>query len=74
MLILSVDELQSSLLVQEARMVSHKNKDEEQVLKVTNFGRGFGRGRGRNGNRGRGRGRQTREFVECYKCQKLGHY
>jgi hypothetical protein len=21
-----------------------------------------------------GRGRQTREFVECYKCHKLGHY
>jgi RNase H-fold protein (predicted Holliday junction resolvase) len=67
---LSIDELQSSLLVQEARMVSHKMKDKEQVLKVTNSGRG----RGRNGNRGRGRGRQARELVECYKCHKLGHY
>ena len=71
---LSIDELQSSWLVQEARMVSHKMKDEEQVLKATNLGRGFGRCRGRNGNRGRGRGRQARELVECYKCHKLGHY
>ena len=75
---LSIDELQSILLVQEARMTLHKKKEEEQVLKVSNSGRGrdggFTRGRGRTGTRGRGRGRQSREMVECYKCHKLGHY
>ncbi|CAJ2671832.1 unnamed protein product [Trifolium pratense] len=74
---LSIDELQSSLIVQEQRMKFQSDKDEEQVLKVTGGGRGErGRGRGRGGSRGRGRGRQGRnkENVECYKCHKLGHY
>ncbi|MCH94781.1 hypothetical protein A2U01_0015748, partial [Trifolium medium] len=71
---LSIDELQSSLLVHEQRMKGQKDKDEEQALKVTNAGRGNGRGRGINASRGRGRGRQSKEFVECYKCHKLGHY
>jgi RNase H-fold protein (predicted Holliday junction resolvase) len=49
---ITVDELQSSLLVHEQRMRSQR--EEEQALKVTNGGRG---GRGRNGGyRGRGRG------------------
>ncbi|GAU24937.1 hypothetical protein TSUD_311720 [Trifolium subterraneum] len=75
---MSIDELQSSLLVHEGRMNHHKAKQEEQALKITNLGRGNGnsRGRGRNSSRGCGRGRNTisKEHVECYKCHKLGHY
>ncbi|PNX56727.1 retrovirus-related Pol polyprotein from transposon TNT 1-94, partial [Trifolium pratense] len=55
-------------------------KEEEQVLKVSNNG-GRGRGRGapygRDGGRGRGRGGRgkfNKENVECYKCHKLGHF
>jgi hypothetical protein len=80
---MTIDELQSSLLVHEQRMQSHVR--EEQVLKVTlddsaerkNDVRYDGRGRGRGGYRGRGRGRgrqqSNRALVECYKCHKLGH-
>jgi hypothetical protein len=79
---MSIDELQSSLLVHEGRMKIHKAKDEEQALKISNLGRGnsYGnqnRSRGR-GARGRGRGRTnpnfSKEYVEWYKCHKLGHY
>jgi RNase H-fold protein (predicted Holliday junction resolvase) len=47
---MTIDELQSSLLVHEQRM--RCQKEEEQVLKVSNEGRG--RGHGSNGGRGRG--------------------
>ncbi|KAK2451463.1 putative mitochondrial protein [Trifolium repens] len=67
---LSIDELQSSLLVHEQRMKGQKEHSDEQALKMSNAGRG----RGRSTSRGRGRGRQSRELVECYKCHKLGHY
>ncbi|CAJ2653663.1 unnamed protein product [Trifolium pratense] len=81
---MSIDELQSSLLVHKGRMKRHRAKDEEQALKASNLGRSNSnssnstttRGRGR-GSRGRGRGRSnpiSKEFVECYKCHKLGHY
>lgn len=55
---LSVDELQSSLVVHEQKF-RRKVKEEEQVLKVTQEERSW-RGRGGNANgtgRGRGRGR-----------------
>jgi hypothetical protein len=74
---LTVDELQSSLLVHEQRIKGHQIQHEEQALKASNGGRGGGRGyRGRGGSssKGRGRGRQNKETVECYKCHKLGHY
>ncbi|MCI10089.1 retrovirus-related Pol polyprotein from transposon TNT 1-94, partial [Trifolium medium] len=74
---LTIDELQSSLIVQEQRMKYQSDKDDEQVLKVTGGGRGErGHGRGRANTRGRGRGRQGggKENVECYKCHMLGHY
>ncbi|KAJ8775010.1 hypothetical protein K2173_020014 [Erythroxylum novogranatense] len=63
---LSIDELQSSLLV------------HEQPLRVT-FGDSSGnRGRSRGGFRGRGRGGGRRSFdkstVECYNCHRLGHF
>ena len=74
--ILSIDELQSSLLVHEQRMGSHD--EEEHALKVT-YGDRFGgqvRGRGSYRGRGRGRGRQSfdKATTECYKCHKLGHF
>ncbi|CAJ2656475.1 unnamed protein product [Trifolium pratense] len=79
---MTVDELQSSLLVQEQRMRSQKD-EQEQILKVSNGGRGYNGGRGEGSysrGRGRARGRGGRgasinkESVECYKCHKLGHY
>ncbi|PNX57310.1 retrovirus-related Pol polyprotein from transposon TNT 1-94, partial [Trifolium pratense] len=57
---MSVDELQSSLLVHEGKMKIHKIIEEEQALKISNHGRGNNnnqRGRGRGPSRGRGRGR-----------------
>ncbi|GAU38467.1 hypothetical protein TSUD_151900 [Trifolium subterraneum] len=71
---LYVDELQSSLIVQEQRMKIQKTHTDEQALKITNAGRGFGRGRGRTSSRGRGRGKQSKENIECFRCHKLGHY
>lgn len=73
---LSIDELQSSLIVHEQRMKGQQESTDEQALKASsNGGRGFARGRGRNSSsRGRGRGRQNKDFVECFKCHKLGHY
>lgn len=73
---LTIDELQSSLLVHEQRMNGHGG--DEQALKVTyddRFG-GRGRGRDREAFRGRGRGRQpfNKAIVECYKCHQLGHF
>jgi hypothetical protein len=68
--VMSIDELQSSLLVHEQRMKGQKDHSEKQALKVSNAGRG----RGRNASRGRGRGRVSKELVECYKCHKLRHY
>ena len=74
---LTIDQLQSSLLVHEQRM--NGPAVEEQALKVTYEDRSRGgRGRGRSGFRGRGRGRGTQSYdkstVECYHCHKLGHY
>ena len=74
---LTIDELQSSLLVHEQRMNGHGR--DEQALKVTYddkfAGRG-GRGSGAFRGRGRGRGRQAfnKAIVECYKCHQLGHF
>ncbi|RVW64797.1 Retrovirus-related Pol polyprotein from transposon TNT 1-94 [Vitis vinifera] len=73
---LTIDELQSSLLVHEQLMSSHV--EEEHALKITHGDQYGGRGRGRGsfGERGRGRGRQyfNKATVECYNCHKLGHF
>lgn len=71
---LSIDELQSSLLVHEQRMNGHVI--EEQALKVTYEDRYGGRGRGRGGFRGRGRGQRSfdKSTIECYNCHQLGHF
>jgi len=74
---LSVDELQSSLIVHEQKF--RKNHGEEQVLKVS-LEEGKGRGRGRTAYKGRGRGRGSgsnsfnKATVECYRCHRLGHF
>ncbi|XP_022971800.1 uncharacterized protein LOC111470479 [Cucurbita maxima] len=74
--ILTINELQSSLLVHEQRMSSHV--EEEHALNITHGEQSRGRGQGRGSFRGRGRrrGRQTfnRATVECYNCHKLGHF
>ncbi|BBH03053.1 transposable element gene [Prunus dulcis] len=64
---LSIDELQSSLLVHEQRMTCHEM--EEQALKRRGRGslRGHGRGRGREGS-------FDKSTVECYHCHELGHF
>jgi hypothetical protein len=71
---LSIDDLQNNLLVREARMNTHKEKYDEQALKMLNSWRGYGHVIGRVGATWCGRGRQARELVECYKRHKLGHY
>lgn len=76
---MSVDELQSTLLVHEQKF-KKPEKEEEQAFRVEqgegSGTRGRGRGRGSTRGRGRGRGRtqSNRETVECYRCHRLGHF
>lgn len=72
---LSIDELQSSLLVHEQRINCHVI--EEQALKVTYEDGLSSRGQGRGGSQGRGRGRGRgfdKSTWECYNCHELGHF
>ncbi|KAK7259271.1 hypothetical protein RIF29_24873 [Crotalaria pallida] len=72
---LTIDELQSSLLIHEQRMRPHVV--EEQALKVSFGESSGGRGRGRGAMRGRGRGGRRsfdKSTMECYHCYKLGHF
>ncbi|KAL6208292.1 hypothetical protein ACLB2K_019243 [Fragaria x ananassa] len=69
---MTINELQSSLLVHEQRMKGHN--EEEHALKVST-GRRFGaREDERHGGRGKarggsgGRGRLNKGIIECYKC------
>lgn len=64
---LTIDELQSSLIVHEQKL--HMSNGDEQALKVTVDERNGGRANG-----GRGREAFNKETVECYKCHKLGHF
>ena len=77
---LTIDELQSSLLVHEQRL--NGRVGDEQELKVTYDNR-FGGRRGdrareafQGKGRGRGRGRHpfNKSIVECYKCHQLGNF
>ena len=74
--IMSLDELQSSLLVHEQRMQGHLV--EEQALKITHDNNINKPGRGGGAFRGRGRGRGRKGFdkslVECFYCHNLGHF
>ncbi|KAF2311985.1 hypothetical protein GH714_027668 [Hevea brasiliensis] len=72
---MTVDELQSTLVVHEQKFKRVRKDDEDQVLKIegrssASRGRGSGRGRGR----GRGRAVFNKATVECYKCHDLGHF
>lgn len=73
---LTIDELQSSLLVHEQLMSTHI--EEEHALQITheNQSRGWGQGRGSSRGRGWGRGRQNfnKTIVEYYNYHKLGHF
>jgi transposase InsO family protein len=79
--ILSIDELQSSLLVHEQRISRHV-VIEEQALQMTYGAQQGGRDGSRNNYRGRGRGRGTgrgrfgfdKTTIECYNCGELGHF
>jgi len=77
--ILSIDELQSSLLVHEQRISRHV-VIEEQALQMTYGAQQGGGDGGRNNYRGRGRGRGRGRFgfdkttIECYNCGELGHF
>jgi hypothetical protein len=73
---MSIDELQSSLLVHAQRMQGYIV--EEQALQIThdnNFGKPS---RGRSSFRGRGRGRERqgidKSLVECFYCHDLEHF
>ncbi|XP_068319698.1 uncharacterized protein [Pyrus communis] len=73
--ILSIDELQSNVLVHEQRMGRHTS--DEQAVKVTYDIHQGGRG-GRSSFRGRGRGRgrngPDKTTLKCYHCYELGHF
>ena len=74
---MTIDELQSSLLVHEQRMLYLV--EEEQALQITyedRGGRGRGRSRGRGSFRGRGRARQSinKAEIDCFKCHKHGNF
>ena len=72
---MTIDELQSSLLVHEQRMVCHE--EEEQALQITHEDRG-GRARARASGSLlfllRGRQSINEAEIECFKCHKLGHF
>ena len=73
---ISIDELQSSLVVHEQKFRRSNINGEEQDLKVerptkiSNRGRGTYRGRGR----GRGRSALNKATVECYRCHDFGNF
>ncbi|KAJ1381735.1 Zinc finger, CCHC-type [Sesbania bispinosa] len=78
---MTVDELQSSLLVHEQRMNGH-NSHEDQVLNVAQDEASAGCGWGRSvfqGGVARGRGRGGRQLIDkatikCYYCHEFGHF
>ncbi|XP_071705208.1 uncharacterized protein [Rutidosis leptorrhynchoides] len=76
---MSIDELQSSLVVHEQKFKRSSSEGVDHALKIEDFSGGRGRGRGRNSYRGRGRGRGRsgsfdKSTIECYKCHGLGHF
>ncbi|XP_024172399.1 uncharacterized protein LOC112178493 [Rosa chinensis] len=73
---LSIDELQSSLVVHKQKFKRVTSYESDQALKVEDRAGGRGRGRAPLRGRGRGSGHQTftRATVECFKCHNLGHF
>ncbi|KAL4554860.1 hypothetical protein LXL04_037467 [Taraxacum kok-saghyz] len=72
---MSIDELQSSLMVHEQKFRRYE-EDEEQVLKVEDMSGTRGRGRPSPQGNGRGRGRSSfnKAAVQCYECHNFGHF
>ncbi|KAH0778079.1 hypothetical protein KY290_009490 [Solanum tuberosum] len=73
---MSIDELQSSLVVHEQKFHRPSNDDADHVLKVEGRTGTSNRGRAPYQGRGRGRGRTTfnKATVEFYKYHDLGHF
>ena len=70
--ILSINELQSSLLIHEQKMTN--NVVEKQALKVTNLGKAS-LGRGREHQSSYNQGAQfEKSSIECFHCRELGHF
>ncbi|GKE89255.1 hypothetical protein Tco_1566730 [Tanacetum coccineum] len=66
---ITVDELQSSLLIHEQKI--RRKVNDEQVLKLySNRGRGRGRGRSQSENMPQ----FDKSQIECYKCHQLGNF
>ncbi|XP_050909996.1 uncharacterized protein LOC127123860 [Lathyrus oleraceus] len=73
---ISIDELQSSLVMHEQKFNRINKEEDDHVLKVeerSSRGRGRESPRGRGG-RGRGRNYFNKATFECYKCHGLGHF
>ncbi|RDX70958.1 hypothetical protein CR513_49745, partial [Mucuna pruriens] len=66
---MSIDELQSSLVIHEQKF-KRVNQDDEQVLALES-NRGRGKGSYRGCERGRGRQSFSKAIVECFKCHNL---
>lgn len=73
---MSVDELQSSLMVHEQKFQQTDNGNVDQVLKVKGQSGTVNRGRASSRGMRHGQGRSTfnKETVECFKCHELGHF
>ncbi|XP_024190119.1 uncharacterized protein LOC112194092 [Rosa chinensis] len=73
---LSIDELQSSLMVHEQKFRRLNREEEDQALKIEDRAGARDRGRATLRGRGLGRGRKSsnRATVECFKCHNLGHF
>ncbi|CAL1388530.1 unnamed protein product [Linum trigynum] len=72
---LTVDALQSSLLVHEQRL-SRRRREEDQALKIA-FDDGNRRAQGHGSCLGRGRHHDrswNRKTIECFICHKVGHF
>lgn len=54
-------------------MKGHKEEEHESLM-VKELEEGGGRTGGRGRGRGRGSQSNNKEFVECYKCHKLGNF
>lgn len=70
---LSINELQSSLLVQEQWVKAHKGGNEEQSLSISNSIKSYSRDEGRVGTREYGRGEKKRFYgmVQVSECGTL---
>ena len=70
---LTVDELQSSLIVHKQKFQRH-NGEEQALEKTSEKGRGHGCGTYRGRGIGRGRADFNKITMECYRCHQLGHF